>query len=72
MICRFDQLADWFESLADILHWNLRKPQSKLTNEQRNPNDDDLFNSSEDTKSDDHGRSSSSASTSEISVDSEI
>ncbi|CAF0872632.1 unnamed protein product [Adineta ricciae] len=26
-ICRFDQLGDWFESLADILHWNLRKTQ---------------------------------------------
>ncbi len=26
-ICRFDQLGDWFESLADILHWNLRKSQ---------------------------------------------
>jgi NAD+ kinase len=26
-ICRFDQLGDWFESLADILHWNLREPQ---------------------------------------------
>lgn len=30
-ICRFDQLGDWFESLADILHWNLRKSQSGLT-----------------------------------------
>ncbi|CAF0947302.1 unnamed protein product, partial [Didymodactylos carnosus] len=26
-ICRFDQLGDWFESLAGILHWNLRKSQ---------------------------------------------
>lgn len=29
-ICRFDQLGDWFESLADILHWNLRKTQLNL------------------------------------------
>ncbi|UJR28290.1 hypothetical protein I4U23_009538 [Adineta vaga] len=29
-ICRFDQLGDWFENLATILHWNLRKPQSSL------------------------------------------
>ncbi|CAF4075427.1 unnamed protein product, partial [Rotaria sordida] len=29
-ICRFDQLGDWFESLADILHWNLRKAQGGL------------------------------------------
>ncbi|CAF2575041.1 unnamed protein product [Rotaria sp. Silwood2] len=29
-ICRFDQLGDWFESLADILHWNLRKSQGRL------------------------------------------
>lgn len=29
-ICRFDQLGDWFESLADILHWNLREPQLSL------------------------------------------
>ena len=29
-ICRFDQLGDWFESLADILHWNLRKSQLNL------------------------------------------
>ncbi|CAF0825476.1 unnamed protein product [Rotaria sordida] len=26
-ICRFDQVGDWFQSLADILHWNIRKPQ---------------------------------------------
>lgn len=29
-ICRFDQLGDWFQSLADILHWNIRKPQLSL------------------------------------------
>ncbi|CAF2997129.1 unnamed protein product [Rotaria socialis] len=29
-ICRFDQLGDWFESLADILHWNLRKAQGRI------------------------------------------
>ncbi|CAF0817099.1 unnamed protein product [Rotaria sp. Silwood1] len=29
-ICRFDQLGDWFQSLADILHWNIRKPQLNL------------------------------------------
>jgi len=30
----FDQLGDWFESLADILHWNLRKAQSNLDTDQ--------------------------------------
>ncbi|CAF3405209.1 unnamed protein product [Rotaria sp. Silwood1] len=33
-ICRFDQLGDWFESLADILHWNLRKSQGRLDGHQ--------------------------------------
>ncbi|CAF1151608.1 unnamed protein product [Adineta ricciae] len=33
-ISRFDQLGDWFESLANILHWNLRKPQSSLDTDQ--------------------------------------
>ena len=33
-ICRFDQLGDWFESLADILHWNLRKSQLNLDTDQ--------------------------------------
>ena len=36
-ICRFDQLGDWFESLADILHWNLRKSQSNF---EVNPSND--------------------------------
>ncbi|CAG0896036.1 unnamed protein product [Darwinula stevensoni] len=26
-ICSQDQIADWFESLAECLHWNLRKKQ---------------------------------------------
>ena len=30
VICRFNQLGDWFESLADILNWNVRKSQSNL------------------------------------------
>lgn len=40
-ICRFDQLGDWFESLASILHWNLRKSQLNLDNDQN----DDTSNS---------------------------
>ena len=30
VICRFNQLGDWFESLADILNWNVRKSQLNL------------------------------------------
>jgi len=35
-ICRFDQLGDWFESLADILHWNLREPQLSFESSREN------------------------------------
>ncbi|CAF0755476.1 unnamed protein product [Adineta steineri] len=52
-ICRFDQLGDWFESLADILHWNLRKPQSSFdideenqSNEKSDSQEDENKNSS--------------------------
>ena len=39
-ICRFDQLGDWFESLADILHWNLRQPQLGLVADRKGREDD--------------------------------
>lgn len=26
-ICAQDQIADWFDSLAECLHWNVRKRQ---------------------------------------------
>ena len=26
-ICGADQISDWFDSLAECLHWNVRKPQ---------------------------------------------
>ena len=40
-ICRFDQLGDWFESLADILHWNLRKSQVSWDGERSRRNSTD-------------------------------
>lgn len=45
-ICRFDQLGDWFESLADILHWNLRKTQLSLDHDR--PSDEYQPNETED------------------------
>jgi len=59
-ICQFDQLGDWFESVADILHWNLRKVQLNLEtdrkvqgDEQRQPQDDDnIFNRNENSSTD--------------------
>lgn len=29
-ICAQDQITDWFESLAECLHWNMRKRQKQL------------------------------------------
>ena len=29
-ICAQDQIADWFDSLAECLHWNVRKKQRQL------------------------------------------
>lgn len=29
-VARNDQLQDWFDSLADCLHWNVRQPQKSL------------------------------------------
>lgn len=29
-ICAQDQISDWFDSLAECLHWNVRKPQKSL------------------------------------------
>lgn len=30
-ICDQDQISDWFDSLAECLHWNMRKKQRQLT-----------------------------------------
>ncbi|XP_077533572.1 NAD kinase-like isoform X2 [Haemaphysalis longicornis] len=30
-ICAQDQISDWFDSLAECLHWNMRKKQRQLT-----------------------------------------
>lgn len=29
-ICAQDQISDWFDSLAECLHWNVRKKQKHL------------------------------------------
>lgn len=29
-ICAQDQISDWFDSLAECLHWNVRKGQKSL------------------------------------------
>jgi NAD+ kinase len=29
-ICAQDQISDWFDSLAECLHWNVRKRQKCL------------------------------------------
>ena len=29
-VCAADQISDWFNSLADCLHWNVRKRQKHL------------------------------------------
>lgn len=30
-ICAKDQIDDWFDRLAECLHWNVRKPQKELS-----------------------------------------
>ena len=52
VICRFDQLGDWFESLADILHWNLRKSQLSLNRDQNLQNYEESFGANDEGKSD--------------------
>lgn len=29
-ICALDQISDWFDSLAECLHWNVRKKQKQM------------------------------------------
>lgn len=29
-ICAQDQISDWFDSLAECLHWNVRKKQKQI------------------------------------------
>ncbi|KAI8517178.1 PREDICTED: NAD kinase-like isoform X2 [Branchiostoma belcheri] len=31
-ICKMDQISDWFDSLAECLHWNVRRPQRAFNN----------------------------------------
>lgn len=33
-ICVRDPVSDWFESLAQCLHWNVRKRQAHFTDEE--------------------------------------
>ena len=47
-ICQFDQLGDWFEPLADILHWNLRKTQSSFDPDLDIQDDEELKSEDED------------------------
>lgn len=49
-ICRFDQSEDWFESLATVLHWNLRQSQSSLDSDQAIRKDSDSSSSDDDNK----------------------
>lgn len=30
-VCAKDQIDDWFDRLAECLHWNVRKPQKCLS-----------------------------------------
>lgn len=61
-VCQFDQLGDWFESLADILHWNLRKVQSSFDNSQGNESDEQSQND-ENTTSEEQGQNSNDENT---------
>ena len=36
-ICSQDQISDWFDSLAECLHWNVRKKQNKLEDSDQSP-----------------------------------
>ncbi|KAI0982495.1 hypothetical protein GJ496_008729, partial [Pomphorhynchus laevis] len=48
-ICAKDQIADWFESLAHCLHWNMRVAQKPLSNssEYEDENEKSVSNGSE-------------------------
>ena len=32
-----DQISDWFDSLAECLHWNVRKKQKAMTTNEVDP-----------------------------------
>jgi len=36
-ICSQDQISDWFDSLAECLHWNVRKKQKAMTTNEVDP-----------------------------------
>ncbi len=67
-ICRFDQLGDWFESLAGILHWNLRESQSNLETDRNNEYDEPLQTQNEENIFEEN-QNDSTDSTVESSVD---
>lgn len=47
-ICAQDQISDWFDSLAECLHWNVRKSQKALDDLER-VNTDQLNNTHHNT-----------------------
>lgn len=50
-ICAQDQISDWFDSLAECLHWNVRKRQKhfeELSDLAHSSYDDSLDTSSKD------------------------
>ncbi|XP_060603406.1 NAD kinase-like isoform X2 [Ruditapes philippinarum] len=42
-VCAKDQIEDWFDRLAECLHWNVRKPQRSLDSS-RNTSDSNISN----------------------------
>lgn len=40
-ICAQDQISDWFDSLAECLHWNVRKSQKALDDFERSGEQND-------------------------------
>lgn len=42
-MCAKDQIEDWFDRLAECLHWNVRKPQ-KMLDSSRNTSDSSIAN----------------------------
>jgi NAD+ kinase len=45
-VCAKDQMDDWFESLAECLHWNVRKPQKAMPGLRESPNTNSTSDSS--------------------------
>ncbi|XP_061163374.1 NAD kinase-like isoform X2 [Saccostrea echinata] len=45
-VCAKDQMDDWFESLAECLHWNVRKPQKAMPGLTESPSTTNINDSS--------------------------